>query len=239
MQARSLRIHARRAAALAASLTIAVTAASPALASNRAKKLGKVSHVVVIYQENHSFDNLYGSWEGVNGLASADAAHSTQVGQAGLVYNCLKQNDVKLTSPPQPLSCTDTTTSSTFQSAFPNEPFAIDDYIFPTDSSCPAPGAPSGPPGVAKGAGLPGGCTEDLVHRFYQEQYQLDGGKQDRYTTGSDAIGLTQGYYRTQNLPIYKYLHRPAHPRYVIADNFFQAAFGGCLLYTSPSPRDS
>ena len=230
MQARSLRIHARRAAALAASLTIAVTAASPALASNRAKKLGKVSHVVVIYQENHSFDNLYGSWEGVNGLASADAAHSTQVGQAGLVYNCLKQNDVKLTSPPQPLSCTDTTTSSTFQSAFPNEPFAIDDYIFPTDSSCPAPGAPSGPPGVAKGAGLPGGCTEDLVHRFYQEQYQLDGGKQDRYTTGSDAIGLTQGYYRTQNLPIYKYLHRPAHPRYVIADNFFQSAFGGSFL---------
>jgi phospholipase C len=152
------------------------------------------------------------------------------VGQAGVAYNCLKQNDVKLTSPPQPDTCTDTTTGSTFQSAFPNEPFAIDDYIFPTDSSCPAPGSPSGPPGVAKGAGLPGGCTEDLVHRFYQEQYQLDGGKQDRYTTGSDAIGLTQGYYRTQNLPIYKYLHRPAHPRYVIADNFFQSAFGGSFL---------
>jgi len=216
--------------ALAAGLTIAVAAASPALASNRAKKLGKVSHIVVIYQENHSFDNLYGSWEGVNGLANADAAHSTQVGQAGVAYNCLKQNDVKLTSPPQPSTCTDTTTGSTFQSAFPNEPFAIDDYIFPTDSSCPAPGAPSGPPGVAKGAGLPGGCTEDLVHRFYQEQYQLDGGKQDRYTTGSDAIGLTQGYYRTQNLPIYKYLHRPKHPRYAIADNFFQSAFGGSFL---------
>jgi acid phosphatase len=230
MRADSLRTHARRAVALAAGLTIAVAAASPALASNRAKKLGKVSHIVVIYQENHSFDNLYGSWEGVNGLANADAAHSTQVGQAGVAYNCLKQNDVKLTSPPQPSTCTDTTTGSTFQSAFPNEPFAIDDYIFPTDSSCPAPGAPSGPPGVAKGAGLPGGCTEDLVHRFYQEQYQLDGGKQDRYTTGSDAIGLTQGYYRTQNLPIYKYLHRPKHPRYAIADNFFQSAFGGSFL---------
>ena len=230
MQAHSLRIHARRAAALAAALTIAVAAASPALAANRSKKLGKVSHIVVIYQENHSFDNLYGSWEGVNGLADADAAHTTQVGQAGVAYTCLKQNDVKLTSPPLAATCTDTTTGSTFQSAFPNEPFAIDDYIFPTDASCPAPGSPSGPPGVAKGAGLPGGCTEDLVHRFYQEQYQLNGGKQDRYTTGSDAIGLTQGYYRTQNLPIYKYLHRPAHPRYVIADNFFQSAFGGSFL---------
>ena len=230
MQADSLRIHARRAAALGAALTIAVAAASPALAANRSKKLGKVSHIVVIYQENHSFDNLYGSWEGVNGLADADAAHTTQVGQAGVAYTCLKQNDVKLTSPPLPATCTDTTTGSTFQSAFRNEPFAIDDYIFPTDASCPAPGSPSGPPGVAKGAGLPGGCTEDLVHRFYQEQYQLDGGKQDRYTTGSDAIGLTQGYYHTQNLPIYKYLHRPAHPRYVIADNLFQSAFGGSFL---------
>jgi phospholipase C len=216
--------------ALAAGLTIAVAAASPALAANRSKKLGKVSHIVVIYQENHSFDNLYGSWEGVNGLADADAAHTTQVGQAGVAYTCLKQNDVKLTSPPLPATCTDSTTGSTFQSAFPNEPFAIDDYIFPTDTSCPAPGAPSGPPGVAKGAGLPGGCTEDLVHRFYQEQYQLDGGKQDRYTTGSDAIGLTQGYYNTRNLPIYKYLHRPGHPRYAIADNFFQSAFGGSFL---------
>jgi acid phosphatase len=230
MRADSLRTHARRAVALAAGLTIAVAAASPALAANRSKKLGKVSHIVVIYQENHSFDNLYGSWEGVNGLADADAAHTTQVGQAGAAYTCLKQNDVKLTSPPLPTTCTDSTTGSTFQSAFPNEPFAIDDYIFPTDTSCPAPGAPSGPPGVAKGAGLPGGCTEDLVHRFYQEQYQLDGGKQDRYTTGSDAIGLTQGYYNTRNLPIYKYLHRPGHPRYAIADNFFQSAFGGSFL---------
>ena len=31
------------------------------------QKLEKVKHVVVIYEENHSFDNLYGGWEGVNG----------------------------------------------------------------------------------------------------------------------------------------------------------------------------
>ena len=230
MSAGRRRIPARRAVALAAGLTLAIAAASPASASDRSEKLDKVSHIVVLYQENHSFDNLYGSWEGVNGLANADAAHTAQVNQAGLPYTCLKQDDVKLTSPPLPAACTDTTTGSVFQSAFPNEPFAIDDYIFPTDTSCPAPGAPSGPPGIPKGSGLPGGCTEDLVHAFYQEQYQHDGGKQDRYTTGSNAIGLTQGYYHTQNLPIYKYLHEPAHPRYAIADNLFQAAFGGSFL---------
>ena len=76
----------------------------------------------------------------------------------------------------------------------------------------------------------PGGCTRDLVHRFYQEQYQLDGGKQDRYVTGSDAIGLTMGYYDTTALPIYQYLHAEGHPDYAIADNFFQAAFGGSFL---------
>ena len=76
----------------------------------------------------------------------------------------------------------------------------------------------------------PGGCTRDLVHRFYQEQYQIDGGRQDRYTTGSDAIGLTQGTYRTRTLPIYSYLHRRSAPKYVVADNFFQAAFGGSFL---------
>jgi hypothetical protein len=51
------------------------------------------------------------------------------------------------------------------------------------------------PERVAKVSGQPGGSTRDLVHRFYQEQSQLDGGTQDRYTTGNDAAGLTQGYY--------------------------------------------
>ena len=61
------------------------------------------------------------------------------------------------------------------------------------------------------------------MHRYYQEQYQLDGGAQNRYVTGSDAIGLTMGYYDTKALPIYKYLHDKGHPDYAIADNFFQA----------------
>ncbi len=68
-----------------------------------AKALDKVNHIVVIYEENHSFDNLYGGWEGVNGLANADAAHTTQVNQAGNAYTCLKQNDVNLhDAPPLP-----------------------------------------------------------------------------------------------------------------------------------------
>ena len=82
----------------------------------------------------------------------------------------------------------------------------------------------------AQGQGEPGGCTRDLVHRFYQEQYQLNGGPQNRYVTGSDAVGLTMGVYDTKKLPIYAYLHGRGHPDYVIADRFFQAAFGGSFL---------
>jgi acid phosphatase len=188
-----------------------------------------VQRIVVIYEENHSFDNLYGGWEGVNGLGDADPAHTVQVNQAGEPYDCLKQNDVNLATPPLSAMCHDETTATPFDSHFANDPFRIDDFIPPTARTCPAPGV-SAPNGVPDPTGLPGGCTRDLVHRFYQEQYQLNGGRQNRYTTGSDAVGLTQGYYGTQALPIYRYLHAPGHPRYAIADDFFQAAFGGSFL---------
>ncbi len=198
-----------------------------------AGKLEKINHFVVIYEENHSFDNLYGSWEGVNGLSNATPAHKLQVNQQGSPFRCLLQNDVNLTSPPLPGSCTDTipVSKNTFSSAFINQPFVIDDYIAASDTTCPQ-GAQIvlNHNGVLKGSGLPGGCTQDIVHRFYQEQYQLNGGKQNRYVTGSDAVGLTVGHYHTQNLPIYRYLHQPNHPKYAIADNFFQAAFGGSFL---------
>jgi acid phosphatase len=191
--------------------------------------LGNVKHIVVIYEENHSFDNLYGGWEGVNGLGSVDISRTLQVNQAGQRYSCLRQEDVNLTSPPLTATCTDSTGATPFSSHFTNAPFAIDDYIKPSDTTCPAPGA-FAPNGVPNGTGLPGGCTRDLVHRFYQEQYQLNGGMQNRYVTGSDATGLTMGYYDTRSLPIYKYLHSPGHPRYAIEDSFFQSAFGGSFL---------
>jgi len=111
-------------------------------AKGRDDKLGKINHIVVIYEENHSFDNLYGGWEGVNGRANADAALTTQIGQGGTPYTCLLQKDVNLTSPPLPADCADTTTATPFTSHFTNAPFRIDDYLSPTDTTCPT--TPSG-----------------------------------------------------------------------------------------------
>jgi phospholipase C len=51
---------------------VAVTAMSGTAAfAGGSDRLDKIDHIVVIYQENHSFDNLYGMWEGVRGLGSA------------------------------------------------------------------------------------------------------------------------------------------------------------------------
>ena len=138
---------------------------------------------------------------------------------------------MNLTSPPLPVDCTDTSTGTPFTSHFPNAPFSIEQYIPKDARTCPQPGvfAPNGL--TPSPANLPGGCTRDIVHRFYQEQYQLHGGKQDLYVTGSDAVGLTHGLLRHEAAPD---LRVPARARvtrdYVIADNFFQAAFGGSFL---------
>ncbi|MEO8572220.1 MAG: alkaline phosphatase family protein, partial [Chloroflexota bacterium] len=196
--------------------------------------------IVVIYEENHSFDNLYGGWEGVNGLANADPAHTTQVDQNGVPYTCLKQLDANLTSPPLTATCNDAAHGIT--SHFTNNRFTIDDYIGPSAITCPpvlhAFSYPNGilDPGINPATGLPipgalpGGCTRDLVHEFYQDQYQENGGQQNRYMTGSDSVGTSMGVYDTKALPIYQYLHSKGAPDYAIDDNSFQAAFGGSFL---------
>src|SRR5437879_6164624 len=117
---------------LAATAIFALGAGSGAEGSpqSTANRLGHIGHIVVIYEENHSFDNLYGGWEGVNGRANADAVNTLQIGQGGATYDCLLQDDVNLTSP-TPLSgdCQDTTTATPFASHFHNAPFSIEQFI--------------------------------------------------------------------------------------------------------------
>src|SRR3954469_7334038 len=98
-------------------VTLLLALCVPATAS-AAGRMDRIKHIVVIYEENHSFDNLYGGWPRVNGLDDAPTARTRQVDQAGAPYSCLQQNDVNLATHP----CT----------AFPNRPFVIDDFIPPT-----------------------------------------------------------------------------------------------------------
>jgi len=58
--------------ALAAGMLLAPPAAAAGGGHHHhgGKGLKKIRHFVVIYQENHSFDNLYGGWERVDGVAT-------------------------------------------------------------------------------------------------------------------------------------------------------------------------
>src|SRR3954467_11790644 len=105
--------------------------------------LQKLNHIVVIYQENWSFDSLYGKFPGANGLDQA-AATTPQVDKDGTPYTTLPQPMNTLFSPPAP------------------------DVRFPADP-------PVAPFGTAKYVSA-NQQTGDAVHRFYQEQYQIDGG---------------------------------------------------------------
>jgi phospholipase C len=143
----------------------------------------KLKHLVVIYLENHSFDNLYGLFPGADGLSSATPANTVQLDEQGKPYETLPQTDPNI---PQGL---------------PNAPFEINQFV---------------PPDMK---------TRDLVHRFYQNQVQINGGRNNKFVQVSDAKGLTMGYYDTNQLPLARLA-----ARYTLADNFYMGAFGGSFL---------
>ena len=76
-------------------------------------------------------------------------------------------------------------------------------------------------------------ATRDLVHRFYQEQVQIDGGRMDQFALVSDAKGLVMGFYHTAGLPL-----SAEATRYTLCDNFFHAAFGGSFQIGRASCRE-
>src|SRR2546425_4556279 len=115
----------RLASLLALISTIAWPAAAFAEGEGGETSLGAVKHIVVIYEENHSFDNLFGGWEGVNGVThQAASGHVTQKAADGTVLPCLPQNDLNLASPvPLAATCHGTVGATTIDSAFANQPF--------------------------------------------------------------------------------------------------------------------
>ena len=67
--------------------------------------------------------------------------------------------------------------------------------------------------------------TGDPVHRFYQEQEQINGGKMNQFVAYSDVGSLPMGYFDGHQLPLFRLAQE-----FTLADHFFHAAFGGGLL---------
>ena len=170
-----------------------------------------VKTIVVIYAENRAFDNLFGRFPGARGLGEvlgtdgrALPAYHPQLDRDGSVLPQLPPTWNGVTAPGF------TPVISEAQSrGLPNVPFAIEAAF--TASSGEHLSVDS--------------VTRDLNHRFFENQMQIDGGKNDQFAAWSDAGGLTMGYYDYSRSAIYALAER-----YVLADNFFQGAFGGSFL---------
>ena len=81
----------KRLAALAAGLfCITACSTSPTARTGAGAKLDKVGQIVVVYMENRSFDHLFGTFPGADGIANAVAQkRTTQVGPDGKPYSQL------------------------------------------------------------------------------------------------------------------------------------------------------
>jgi phospholipase C len=161
--------------------------------------LQKIRHVVVIYLENWSFDSLYGEFAGAEGLSSAAAqAAAKQIDKDGSVYATLPQVEPALGGGGD----AGATAADGGPLLFANAPFALDPYL--------------GPNTITK---------NDLVHRYYQEQMQINGGLMNQFVSISNARGMTMGYFHTTDLPL-----ATLAKSYTLCDHFFHGAFGGSFL---------
>jgi phospholipase C len=179
--------------ALALGLAAAfLSSPSAAQSADAPKGLDRLQHIIVVYLENHSFDNLFGTFPGANGLSQAGAA-ARQVDLDGKPYAKLPPIIDTAQKPPSP--------DPRFPADLPNRPFLIDKYVKQSDK------------------------VPDLVHRYYQEAGQIDGGKMDKYAAISDAGGLTMGHHDGSKTRLWKYASE-----FTLADAFFHAALGGSFL---------
>jgi phospholipase C len=188
-----------------------------------------IDHIVVVYQENWSFDALYGSFPGANGIANASATSLNQLDR--LTGNSLSseegsqgfnrvqgsgvvdsgntnKNPGTLNNPPQSLNGTVDTRFNT-DPTDPNSALKVN-TLQPYDLSS-----------ILQ----PGDKTGDIVHRYWQEQQQIDGGNMDKFITWSDNPGLVMSHFDASNLPEGKLAQQ-----YTMDDNFFHAAYGGSFL---------
>ncbi len=91
----------------------------PGISTQVPPELAKIGHIVVIFEENRSFDNLFGHFPGTDGLAHTGAA-GTQVDREGKPYAALPPVLDTAAKPPAP--------DPRFPLNLPNGPFPIDGY---------------------------------------------------------------------------------------------------------------
>jgi phospholipase C len=180
----------------------------------------KIEHVVVIFQENRTFDHYFGAFQPRNGQRVANLLDRD--GKIDRRFLGLQKNPAGIPYPTLPLP----KKISGFDGIeLPNLPFHLAPYI-PASSN----------------------VRWDPKHRFFRMMAEVNGGRMDRFVAlalgnGSHLStaeleklspddldldlatpsGPVLGHYRSEDIPFY---HRLAH-RYVLFDRFYQAMSGG------------
>jgi len=167
-----------------------------------------IHHVVVIYAENRSFNNLFSNFPGLaHPLSDVPANHLVQRDRDGTVLNGLPPIWGGLVPTAQTLNETAYQIGQDAISGLANGPFTLR-----------TPG----------GALLPHGLiTRDLVHAFYHNQMQINGGRNDGFVAWGDCGALVMGHYANTAAELrIASLAR----EFSLCDNFFMGAFGGSFL---------
>ena len=169
----------------------------------------QVKTVVVIYAENRSFNNLFADFPGVEKpLSALTAKDFQQRDRDGSVLSALPPSwGGVLQVGPQTVDGVTYPSEVQFQQNLPNAPFAL-----------------KGPQGEDLPLSL---VTRDLWHVFYQNQMQINGGKNDGFVAWGDSGGLVMGHYAQSRYALRLW---DVAKEFVLCDNFFQGAFGGSFL---------
>ncbi|EPJ79305.1 twin-arginine translocation pathway signal [Pseudomonas sp. CFII64] len=168
-----------------------------------------VKTVVVIYAENRSFNNLFGNYPGVEKPLSALKPEDYQQRDrdGSLLQSLPPAWGGVLQVGPQTVDGVTYPVGGQFQENLTNAPYPLKGL---------------------DGEDLPFGLvTRDLWHVFYQNQMQINGGKNDRFVAWADAGGLTMGHYAQSQYSLRLW---DVAKEFVLCDNFFQGAFGGSFL---------
>ena len=169
----------------------------------------QVKTVVVIYAENRSFNNLFADFPGLEKpLSALSAADYQQRDRDASVLTTLPPAwGGVLQVGPQSVDGVTYPSEVQFQENLPNAPFALK-----------GPNAEDLPLSLV---------TRDLWHVFYQNQMQINGGKNDGFVAWADSGGLVMGHYAQSRYSLRLWDVAKA---FVLCDNFFQGAFGGSFL---------
>lgn len=167
-----------------------------------------IHHVVVIYAENRSFNNLFANFPGLQQpLADLPPERYLQRDRDGSVLQTLPPIWGGMVPHAQQAG---------------HRPYKMDEHAIT--------GLPNAPWALRTTDGKPlpmGLVTHSPVHRFYENQLQINAGRNDGFVAWGNVGAMLMGYYGDSavNLRLWNIARD-----FTLCDNFFMGAFGGSFL---------